>query len=98
MRILKQTIDSYDKTYKLGYDKQYPSLELVRLEKFLFRKQGSLLDFGCGPGSNGIHFLNKGYDVTFCDISRYALSNVKKKIKGKHNFKIINLSNNKNFF
>ena len=40
-----------------------------------------MLDFGCGPGTNGIHFLKKGYKVTFCDISINALKKVKEKIK-----------------
>ena len=59
MKILKQTLKSYDKTYKNGYDKDYPSLELVRIEKIFFKKKGNVLDYGCGPGTNGIHFLKK---------------------------------------
>ena len=65
---------------KDGYDKTYPSIELVRIENIFFKKKGNLLDFGCGPGSNGLHFLKKGFQVTFCDISSKALSNVRKKL------------------
>ena len=62
---------------------------------------GHVLDFGCGPGTNGIHFLKNGYKVTFCDISINALKKVREKIKKnklKKNFKIINLVKNQKFF
>ena len=29
----QNTINAYEKTYAEGYDKSYPSLELVRIEK-----------------------------------------------------------------
>ena len=102
MKISQKTINSYESTYKDGYDKGYPSIELVRLEKLFFNQiTGKALDFGCGPGTNGIHLLKKGYHVTFCDISEYALKKVRKKIKLnkiRKNYKIVNLSKNKNFF
>ena len=101
MKILKQTLKSYDKTYKNGYDKDYPSLELVRIEKIFFKKKGNVLDYGCGPGTNGIHFLKKGYNITYCDISDFALKKTKKKIlelKIKKNFKLVNIAKNKSFF
>lgn len=102
MKISSRTKKSYDLTYANGYDKAYPSLEVVRLEKLFFKGiKGKVLDFGCGPGTNGIHFLQNGYKVTFCDISEYALNKLKKKIKLKgikKNYNIINLSKNKNFF
>ena len=65
MKLIDQTKKSYELTYANGYDKSYPSLEVVRLENLFFKNQkGSVLDFGCGPGTNGIHFLKKGYNVT----------------------------------
>lgn len=101
MRVNNQTKKSYESTYAGGYDKSYPSLEAVRLEKLFFKNhKGKILDFGCGPGTNGLHFLKLGYDVTFCDISSNALKKVKKKIKInkiKKNFKIINFSKKNNF-
>ena len=82
MRVNNQTKKSYELTYAGGYDKSYPSLEAVRLEKLFFKNhKGKILDFGCGPGTNGLHFLKLGYDVTFCDISSNALKKVKKKLK-----------------
>ena len=101
MKVDKKTKKSYDLTYKNGYDKMYPSIEVVRLEKLFFKsKKGSVLDFGCGPGTNGIHFLNNGYKVTFCDISTEALKKVKRKINQirKKNFSIINFSKSTDFF
>jgi 2-polyprenyl-3-methyl-5-hydroxy-6-metoxy-1,4-benzoquinol methylase len=101
MKVDKKTKKSYDLTYKNGYDKMYPSIEVVRLEKLFFKsKKGSVLDFGCGPGTNGIHFLNNGYKVTFCDISTEALKKVKRKINQirKKNFSIINFSKSADFF
>ena len=102
MKISKKTKNSYESTYEDGYDKGYPSIELVRLEKLFFnQKKGKTLDFGCGPGTNGLHLLKKGYHVTFCDISDSALKKVKQKIKFnkiKKNYKIVNLSKNQNYF
>ena len=101
MKLIDQTKKSYEFTYANGYDKSYPSLEVVRLENLFFNNlKGSVLDFGCGPGTNGIHFLKKGYTVTFCDISENALKKLRKKLKSlkvKKNYKIINLSKNKKF-
>ena len=101
MKIDKKTKKSYDLTYKNGYDKMYPSLEVVRLEKLFFKsKKGQILDFGCGPGTNGIHFLKNGHKVTFCDISKEALKKIKKKLNllRNKNYSIVNFSKNANFF
>ena len=102
MKIFKSTKKAYDLTYLDGYDKDYPSLEVVRLEKLFFNNiKGEILDFGCGPGTNGLHFLKRGYKVNFCDISDYALKKVKKKIYEsniKKNFKVVNIYKNKDFF
>jgi cyclopropane fatty-acyl-phospholipid synthase-like methyltransferase len=101
LKILKQTIESYEETYRQGYDKSYPSIELVRIENFFLKEKGHVLDFGCGPGTNGIHFLKNDHNVTFCDISGHALKKVKEKIKKekiKKKFKLINLVTNQDFF
>ena len=41
MKISKKTKNSYESTYKDGYDKGYPSIELVRLEKLFLNKKHS---------------------------------------------------------
>ena len=103
MQIYNSTISAYEKTYIQGYDKKYPSIELVRIEKIFFKKKGLILDYGCGPGSNGIHFLLNGYKVIFCDISKTALKNLKKKLskldlKFQKKYKIINILDEPNLF
>ena len=62
-------IEQYQKAVK-GDVKQYPSLELVRLEKIFFkRKQGKLLEYAFGSGCNTIHLLKCGYEVHGIDVS-----------------------------
>jgi len=39
MNIPKLTISAYEKTYLRGYDKKYPSIELVRIEKIFLKKK-----------------------------------------------------------
>ena len=36
MKLISQTKKSYELTYANGYDKSYPSLEVVRLENLFF--------------------------------------------------------------
>ena len=76
-----QTRDSFNDIYRKGYNKDYPSIELVRISKILkIKKNIKVLDYGCGPGSNGIHFVNRGNYVTFVDVSEFAIKSLKKKI------------------
>lgn len=71
----------FEDIYVGGYDKRYPSLDLVRLESWYFGgRPGCVLDYGCGPGTNGIHLLDRGYDVVFTDVSREALRRVEEKL------------------
>ena len=76
-----QTRDSFNDIYRKGYNKDYPSIELVRISKILkINKNIKVLDYGCGPGSNGLHFVNRGNCVTFVDVSEFAIKSLKKKI------------------
>jgi SAM-dependent methyltransferase len=76
-----ETAKSFERVYAEGYDKQYPSVDLVRLESWFFqRKLGRVLDYGCGPGTNGLHLLDLGYEVTFADVAREALKKVETKL------------------
>lgn len=42
-------------------------------------QEDSVLDLGCGSGSESIHILNKGLKVISCDFSQTALDSLKKK-------------------
>tara|TARA_Y100000816_G_C26057788_1_gene555187 strand:+ start:306 stop:1010 length:705 start_codon:yes stop_codon:yes gene_type:complete len=97
------TIFSFDDIYDKGYDKSYPSIELVRIESLFFnKKKGKLLDFGTGPGTNGLHFLKQGYDVSFIDVSKNAINKLKAKIirnykNKKYDLKIFTSENSCDF-
>jgi len=71
----------WDRTFTAGDDKKYPSLEVVRLEKWYFKgKPGRLLEYGHGAGVNMIHFLSCGYTVEAIDVSPEAQKLVKRKL------------------
>jgi SAM-dependent methyltransferase len=79
--IRKETAATFEAVYAGGYDKKYPSVDLVRLESWFFKNiPGESLDYGCGPGTNGLHLLDSGYTVVFADVAREALKKVSHKI------------------
>ena len=42
--VVKQNRDKYDDIYRKGYDKKYPNLDLVRMERWFFKgKPGRVL-------------------------------------------------------
>ena len=78
-----KAIKEYDLGAKIS-EKNYPSLELVRLEKMFLNRSGiKVLEYGFGSGVNTIHLLRCGYHVTGIDVSKNARSKLKKKIIGK---------------
>ena len=80
--ISAKTVKSFEDLYGKGYNKEYPSIELVRIHKSIINNNfKNVLDFGSGHGANGIHFLKHNFKVTFCDISNKAIKQSKKKIK-----------------
>jgi SAM-dependent methyltransferase len=64
-------------------DKKYPSLDLVRLERWHFGGVGAgkLLEYACGTGTNLIHLLKCGYEVEGIDASPNAILMVQKKLQ-----------------
>ena len=79
--VVRHTAETFEEVYRGGYDKKYPSVDLVRLESWYFGdKPGSALDYGCGPGTNGLHLLDRGYKVVFADVAREALNRVEEKL------------------
>ena len=74
-------VDKWNKTIAGGSDKLYPSLDLVRLEKWFFGgKPGRLLEYGFGTGVNLIHMLTCGYDADAVDASIEAKKLTEKKL------------------
>ena len=78
----EDVIDSWEHAYRKGMDKRYPTLELVRLEKWYFGgKPGRTLDYGFGTGTNLIHLLECGYPVDGIDASQGAVTLVEQKLQ-----------------
>ena len=75
-------VKRWDKSFKSGSDKQFPSLDLVRLQKWYFGDNpGRLLDYGSGGGVNLIYLLENGYQVHGADASREGLVVVERKLR-----------------
>lgn len=89
-----KAVEQYDKS-ALVSNKDYPSLELVRLERlFLKNQKGKLLEYGFGSGCNTLHLSKKKYDITALDISKNAIIKFKKKINSKNRIKLVHLKAN----
>lgn len=74
-------VANWDKAFAEGSDKRYPSLDLVRLERWFFdAKPGQLLEYGFGSGVNLLHMLECGYDVEAVDVSIHARELTRKKL------------------
>lgn len=72
----------WEEVYTSGSDKRYPSLELVRLEHWLFGHpgQGKVLEYACGSGVNTLHLLECGYEVHGVDAAQGAIDLVGRKL------------------
>jgi tellurite methyltransferase len=51
------------------------------------KKEGKVLDLGCGEGGNSLELAKRGFDVTCIDISKTAVQNIKEFAK-KNKIKI----------
>ena len=79
---------------KDGGIKRYPSLELVRIEKFFFNAdviEPKVLEYAFGSGCNTEFLLTKGYTVYGLDVSESALATTKNRFKVDNNDLIKNL-------
>lgn len=90
-----------------GQWSDYPPEDLIRFIKRFKSKYSiqkpKLLELGCGPGSNINFFIKEGFEVFGIDLSKTAISEIKKKVGTpyKKNFKIgnfINLPWDKEYF
>jgi SAM-dependent methyltransferase len=67
--------------HESAIDKRYPSIDLVRLERWYFgARPGRLLEYGFGAGPNLIHMAEAGYTIDAVDISDAAKRRVEKKL------------------
>jgi ubiquinone/menaquinone biosynthesis C-methylase UbiE len=87
--VQKKAIDQYNKSILVS-NKDYPSLELVRLEKKFFQNpKGKLLEYGFGSGCNTLHLLKKNYNVVALDVASNAIKKFKKKNKKYKNISYV---------
>jgi SAM-dependent methyltransferase len=63
----------WNKSLAGGAVKKYPSLEVVRLERWYFKAgKGRLLEYGFGSGVNTMHLAECGYQIDGIDASSSA--------------------------
>ncbi len=81
----KSVAINYHKAIKMGSKKDYPSLELVRLDSIFFKgkKGDKILEIGIGSGCNTVYLAQKGYKVTGIDIAKSSKIITEKKLKKK---------------
>ena len=76
-----EAVEQYEKAAE-GDVKLYPSLELVRLEKWFFKsKKGKLLEYAFGSGCNTIHLSKCGYSIYGLDVSKNWVKKTRKRMK-----------------
>jgi SAM-dependent methyltransferase len=72
-----QILTDWDRMYRQGtppWDAGIPHAELIRvLNEYPFPKGGTVLEIGCGTGSDAICFAKRRYEVTAVDCSPIAL-------------------------
>ena len=82
--VVPRNVDKYNLDYLNGYDKKYPNLDLVRLERWYFQSQpGTVLDYGCGTGSDILHLLECGYRVVGMDAATESIKLVTSKLEAQ---------------
>ena len=78
--------DRWEEEFDKGSNKDYPNIELVRLEKWFFNnKPGKLLEYGIGSGVNTCHMAKCGYSIEGIDATEGAVRTTRKKLI-KNNF------------
>ena len=80
--IQPDVLKKWEKAFRGGSDKRYPSIDLVRLEYWFFKnpEKGDLLEYGFGSGVNTIHLLECGYEIMGVDAAMGAKRLVEKKM------------------
>ena len=83
MKLIQNEVHvNWNKSFENSLEKKYPSLDLVRLQKWHFgdNSTGKVLEYGFGTGANSIHLINCGYKFFGIDICPGALNQTKKRI------------------
>ena len=71
----------WEKEFDKGSNKDYPNIELVRLEKWFFNnKPGKLIEYGFGSGVNTCHMAKCGYSIEGMDATEGAAKTAKLKL------------------
>jgi len=71
----------WEKEFDKGSNKDYPNIELVRLEKWFFNnKPGKLIEYGFGSGVNTCHMAKCGYSIEGIDATEGAAKTAKLKL------------------
>jgi ubiquinone/menaquinone biosynthesis C-methylase UbiE len=71
----------WEKEFNKGSHKDYPNIELVRLEKWFFNnKPGKLIEYGFGSGVNTCHMAKCGYSIEGMDATEGAVKTAKLKL------------------
>lgn len=66
----QDVVHRWDTQSAAAAQKQYPSIDLVRLERWFFGgPPGRVLDYGCGAAVNTVHLATRGYTVEAIDAS-----------------------------
>ena len=81
--VQKKVLKNWNKVFKEGSYKMYPSLELVRLESMFFNQErsGNILEYACGSGCNSEFLAKYDYKLDIADISPYALKATKQRLR-----------------
>ena len=81
--VQKKVLKNWDKVFKGGSNKMYPSLELVRLESIFFEKKrsGTIIDYACGSGCNTEFLAKYDYNLHIADTSKLALIKTRQRVK-----------------
>lgn len=91
--IKKITNNSYDKT-AVDYYKRVSEFELLpEITEFIkiVKKDGEILDLGCGPGHHSNFFFNQNFKVTGIDLSSEMIKLAKKEFTDI-DFKVMDIS------
>lgn len=91
--IKKITINSYDKS-AVDYYKRVSEFELLlEITEFIkiVKKDGKILDLGCGPGHHSNFFSNQNFKVTGIDLSSEMIKLAKKEFTDI-DFKVMDIS------